>query len=246
MQMALGSGASMIRKWFGVLALVLVASAFLSLSSCGRDQQLTSIQIQPITENFGSSTTPVIQNAGSQVQLRALGTYIHPPVTKDITNQVTWASNTPQMMTVDSNGLVTATGMACGTTLISATVNTGKSSGGISSSGAVVTGYMTGNVICDTGSGGGGGGGGSGASITVTFQGTGTGTISSSPSGLSCASTTNPCTSSAFASGSTVQITAVPSGTFGGWTGCSSVDGTGRICTVSNLTTAVALTATFN
>lgn len=238
----------MIRKWFGVLALVLVAIAFLSLSSCGRDQQLTSIQIQPITENFGSSTIPVLQDAGLQVQLRALGTYIHPPVTKDITGQVTWASNTPQMMTVDANGLVTVTGGTCGSTLISATVNTGKSSGGISSSGAVVTGYMTGNVICDTGSGGGGGGGGggSGASITVNFLGTGTGTISSSPSGLSCASSAGTCTSSGFASGSTVQITAVPSGTFGGWTGCSSVDGTGLICTVSNLTTAVTLSATFN
>ena len=237
----------MIRKWFGVLALVLVASAFLTLSSCGRDQQLTSIQIQPITENFGSSTIPVQADAGLQVQLRALGTYIHPPVTKDITNQVTWASNTPQMMTVDANGLVTVTGVTCGSTLVSATVNTGKSSGGISSSGAVVTGYMTGNVICDTGSGGGGGGGGgSGPSITVNFLGTGTGTISSSPAGLSCASSAGTCASSAFASGSSVQITAAPSGTFGGWTGCTRVDGTGLICTVDNLTTAVTLSATFN
>ncbi len=235
----------MIRKWFGVSALVLVASAFLTLSSCGRDQQLTSIQIQPITENFGNSTTQVSADAGLQVQLRALGTYIHPPVTKDITNQVTWNSNTPQMMTVDANGLVTVTGVTCGSTLISATVNTGKSSGGISSSGALVTGYMTGNVICDTGAGG-GGGGGSGPSITVNFLGTGTGTISSSPAGLSCASSAGTCTSGAFASGSSVQITAAPSGTFGGWTGCSSVDGTGLTCTVSNLTTAVTLSATFN
>ena len=190
----------MIRKWFGVLALVLVASAFLTLSSCGRDQQLTSIQIQPITETFGNSSTPPSGDAGLQVQLRALGTYIHPPVTKDITNQVTWNSNTPQMMTVDANGLVTVTGVTCGSTLISATVNTGKSSGGISSSGALVTGYMTGNVICETGTGG--GGGGSGASITVNFLGTGTGTISSSPTGLSCASSAGSCSSSSFASGS--------------------------------------------
>lgn len=236
----------MIRKWFGVLALVLVASAFLTLSSCGRDQQLTSIQIQPTTENFGNSSTPPSGDAGLQVQLRALGTYIHPPVTKDITNQVTWNSNTPQMMTVDASGLVTVTGGTCGSTLISATVNTGKSSGGISSSGALVTGYMTGNVICETGTGGGGGGGGSGASITVNFLGTGTGTISSSPTGLSCASSAGSCSSSSFASGSTVQITAAPSGTFGGWNGCTSVDGTGLICTVSNLTTAVTLSATFN
>ena len=234
----------MIRKWYGVFTLFLVAGAFLTLSSCGRDQQLTSIQIQPASETFGSSTTPLTQLIGAQVQLRALGTYIHPPVTKDITNQVTWNSNTPQMMTVDASGLITVTGGACGNTLISATVNTGKSSGGISSSGAVVTGYMTGNVICYTGSSG--GGGGSGPSITINFLGTGSGAISSSPAGLSCASTTNPCFSNAFTSGTTVQITAAPNGTFGGWTDCPSVDGTGLICTVSNLTTAVTLSATFN
>lgn len=232
----------MIRKWFGVSALVMIAGAFLTLSSCGRDQELTSIQIQPITETFGSSTTLLSTDAGAQVQLRALGTYIHPPVTKDITNQVTWNSNTPQMMTVDATGLVTVTGLACGNTLISATVNTGKSSGGISSSGALVTGYMTGNVICYTGSSG--GGGGSGPSITVNFSGTGSGSILSSPIGLSCATTTNPCFSNAFSSGTSVQITATPNGTFGGWTGCTSVNG--LVCTVSNLTTAVTLSAVFN
>src|SRR5690348_15202792 len=96
-------GACMIRKWFGVGALTVLAIAMLSFSSsCGRDQQLVSIQIQPTTETFGDASTPVARDAGLQVQLRAMGSYIHPPVTKDITNQVTWTSNTPQMMTVDS------------------------------------------------------------------------------------------------------------------------------------------------
>ena len=124
----------------------------------------------------------VSADAGSQVQLRALGTYLHPPVTKDITNQVTWTSNTPQMFTISSTGLLTATGLSCGGTLVSATVSTNADGSGVSSSGAIVTGYMTANVICyssTTGSGG-----GSQPTLTVTFPGTGLGTVSSSPLGL--------------------------------------------------------------
>ena len=117
-------------KWWSIAVLVAVAGMLLGVDSCGHSQQLVSIQVQPSTETFGSSTTPVIDNFGAQVQLRALGTYIHPPVTKDITNQVTWSSNTPQMFTVDATtGMLTATGESCGGTLISATVTTGKSAG---------------------------------------------------------------------------------------------------------------------
>ncbi len=234
----------MIRKWFGVSALVVIASAFLSLASCGREQQLVSIQVQPTSETFGASDAQLSQDVGLQVQLRALGTYIHPPVTKDITSQVVWASNTPQMMTVDANGLVTVAGGTCGSTLISATVTSNKSSGGISSSGALVTGYMTGNVVCFTGSSG-GGGGGTGPTITVNFQGTGSGSVASKPLGLSCATGT-VCSSNSFPSGSNVLITATPNGTFGGWGGCDSVDGSGLTCSVNNLTTVRSLTATFN
>jgi hypothetical protein len=133
------------RSW---LSFVLVYAAALSLPSCGHDQELVSISIQPTTETFGSATIPVFQDAGLNVQLRAIGSYIHPPVDKDITNQVIWSSNTPQMVTVNSTGLITATGMACGNTLISATVKTNSSAGGLSSSGAIVTGTMTANVVC--------------------------------------------------------------------------------------------------
>lgn len=142
----------MIRKWFGTVALTTVAIAIFGFSSsCGHSQQLVSIQIQPATETFGLPTTPVSEDAGLQVQLRALGTYVHPPVTKDITNEVTWASNDTQMLTVNSAGILTATGLSCGSTLISATSNTNADAGGVSSSGAIVTGYMTGNVTCFTG-----------------------------------------------------------------------------------------------
>jgi hypothetical protein len=100
-----------------------------------------SIDITPAVENFGFSP-------GLAVQLRALGTYIHPPVTKDITDQVTWGSDTPDMVTVNSTGLITTTGDTCGSTVISATVQTNHSVGDLSSSGAIVTATMQANVAC--------------------------------------------------------------------------------------------------
>jgi hypothetical protein len=122
------------------------------LASCGHEQQLVSISVQPQTEVFGAANIPVSANAGATVQLRAIGNYIHPPVSKDVTNQVVWSSNTPDMVTVDAaTGLITATGLACGDTLISATVTTNHSIGNVSSSGAIVTGTMTASVVCFTG-----------------------------------------------------------------------------------------------
>lgn len=226
-------------KWLAPVVLVVAATALLSLS-CGRSQELVSIAIQPSVETFGSSTTPVIDNMGAQVQLRALGTYIHPPVTKDITSQVTWLSNTTQMFTVSSTGLLTATGLSCGGTLVSATANTNTSPGGISSSGAIVTGYMTANVVCFTGTGGGTGD----PALTLTFQGTGTGTVTSNPLGLSCASP-GPCVTQAFASGTTVTLTATPTGTSttGTWPSCPS--SAANTCTV-DLSGNTTVTVAFN
>jgi hypothetical protein len=231
----------MIRKLIGIVALILIATVFLSLSSCGRDQQLESITVQPSSETFGDSNTPVIANGGAEVQLRALGNYIHPPVTKDITDKVTWNSNTPQMMTVDASGLLTVTGLACGATLVSATVKTNTSTGGISSSGAIVTGYMTGNVTCFTGSGGGAGN----PALTLTFTGNGSGTVTSNPSGLSC-SKPGPCVTQAFAVSTPVTLTATPASgsSFGSWTGCDS-PGTTNPCTL-NLTVNRTVSVSFN
>jgi hypothetical protein len=135
------------RNW---LSLVLVCAGALFLPSCGHDQQLVSITIQPSTETFGATNIPVSADAGLSVQLKALGTYIHPPVTKDITNEVTWGSDDIQMVTVNSTGLITATGETCGGTLISATVNTNSSVGNLTSAGAIVTSSMQANVVCST------------------------------------------------------------------------------------------------
>ncbi len=204
---------------------------FINLTGCGHDQQLTAIHIQPSTQDFGASNVPVAANAGSSVQLRALGSFIHPPVTKDITDQVVWNSNTPDMVTVSSTGLLTATGLACGNALVSATVTTDKSTGNLHSSGALVTGSMTANVICFTGNG---------PAVTLTFAGTGAGTVASSPAGLGCSTSC----SASFVSGTVVTLTATPNGsTFGGWSGCDSTSGVA--CTLA-LNTDRAVTVTFN
>ena len=211
-------------KGFRFVLVFAIVLWVVGLTSCAHEQQLTSITVQPKTETFGAANIPVSADTGLNVQLRALGTFIHPPVTKDITDQVIWNSNTPDLVTVTPSGLLVVTGVACGSALVSATVTTNKSSGNLDSSGAIVTGNMTANVVCF----------GSGPTLTVNFAGTGSGTVTSSPSGLSCATTC----SAHFPSG-TVILTA----TFGGWSGCDSTSG--QACTV-NLTSDRTVTVTFN
>jgi hypothetical protein len=218
---------------FRSLGAAVILSSLLASFSCARDQQLVSISVQPGTETFGDSNTPVSADAGLSVNLRALGTYNHPPVTKDITGLVTWTSNTPQMVTVDSAGVLTATGLACGNALVFATVQTNKSAGGLGSSGALVTGSMKANVVC---LGSSGGGGSSDLNLTVGI--TGSGTVSSTPPGLGCSFN---CVGS-FLSGSTVTLTATPTGgaTTASWVGCDSMNA--NTCTVillSNRTVTV-------
>jgi hypothetical protein len=221
----------MIGKWLSFCILVVAATSLLCVSSCGDPQELVSITVQPQSETFGASNIPVSALAGAQVQLTALGTYVHPPVTKDITDQVTWSSNTPQMVTVNSTGLISVVGGPCGATLVSATVQ-----------GAIVTAYMTANVTCFTGTTS--GGGTAEPTLTVTFAGTGSGTITSSPLGLSCSNSQSACSAS-FPTGTDVTLTATPvSGSFGGWSGCGLVSG--DTCTIDNLSGNTTVTATFN
>ena len=198
----------------------------LATLSCGRDQELVSITVDPNVENFG------VIDPSLTVQLRALGNYIHPPVTKDITNQVTWASNAPEIASVTSTGLLFPGGTACGNASISATVRTNHSSGNRPSSGAIITGSMTANVACS----------GSSFVLTVTFAGAGSGNVTGS---VNC--TSNPCTGT-FASGTTATLDATPNAgsTFGGWFGCDSTSGTtGNTCTVL-MNNNRGVTVTFN
>ena len=139
----------MFRKHCPIFTAAFILCCLAVLPGCGHEQQLESISIQPTTETFGTASNPA--PPGAQVQLRALGSYIHPPVTKDITNVVTWNSNTRDIATVNSTGVVNVTGIACGDALISATVTTNNSLGNLPSNGAIVTGSMTATVVCPSG-----------------------------------------------------------------------------------------------
>jgi hypothetical protein len=76
--------------------------------------------------------------------------------------------------------------------------------------------------------------------VTVATTGTGSGTVTSAPAGITCPGT---CTYG-FDQASEVVLTATPAATktFTGWSG--DCTGTGA-CTLSNLSAAKAVTATF-
>jgi hypothetical protein len=96
------------RSYLGIAFGALVAvGAALSLPSCGHNQKLVSITIDPTGAN--------ITGAGVAVDFQAFGTYIHPPETKNITDSVVWTSAAPQIVSIDSKTGVAVSGSGCGT-----------------------------------------------------------------------------------------------------------------------------------
>jgi hypothetical protein len=79
---------------------MLVFSAAMIVPSCGHDQKLVSIALQP-------SGGFVFEGFGAQGQFTALGTFIHPPETKDITNQLVWKLDIANFANVTQTGLIT-------------------------------------------------------------------------------------------------------------------------------------------
>jgi hypothetical protein len=96
-------------RWF---LLVLLGAAALLMPSCGASSQLVSISLIPTSVDF--------QGPGAQIQFKAIGTYIHPPETKDITNLVQWSSNSTDVAIITSGGLATGVN-TCGSSEILAT-----------------------------------------------------------------------------------------------------------------------------
>jgi hypothetical protein len=216
------------RRYVGLaMGAVIAVGAALSLPSCGHDQKLVSIQIQP------SSFTFLTAVEGQTEQLTALGTYIHPPATKDITSQATWTVD-DGLVTV-SAGLVTTIGNgACGGADITATAPEGTGGGG-----NIISGYATitlddpTNPLCP--------GGGTEATLSVQVSPIGAGTVTSLTGGINCPS--GPCIA-VFPVGASVGLTANPTG--GGvvtWQGCSGFSGNN--CTVTIPKGGINILATF-
>jgi len=214
------------RRYIGLaIGALVMAAAMLSFPSCGHDQKLVSLQVQP------SGFTFLGPGAGGTGQFTAIGTYIHPPATKDVTSQATWA--------VDDNvvsihaGTVTTNG-SCGSANVSATMPEGT--GGASN---IVIGYsfVTVNNPADPTCPG----GGTEATLGVQVSPTGFGTVTSLTGGISCPT---QCIS-AFPVGASVGLTATPTQnhTFFGWTGCTT--SSGNTCTVTIPVGGASVSATF-
>jgi hypothetical protein len=213
-------------KWFSILALIVAATFFLSLSSCGFNSHLVSITIAPSSFTFGGI------NEGLYANFAATGTYEHPPKTIDITNIVTWGTDAPQVVQISSAGVAT-TGTDCGTANISASFY--DSPNLVSSNSATVTVDGPASSGCTPA--------GPQPILTVDFAGSGTGTVTG---GISCSSPSS--CNEQFPTGSIITLTAAPTGssTFAGWSGCTSTSGANSsICTVM-LEINSTVTATFD
>jgi hypothetical protein len=211
------------RSYIGLAMGALVSiGALLGLPSCGHDQKLTTITIQPQSFTF---LTP----AGSE-QYTATATYVHPPETVNVTSQAIWKVD-DNVVTINA-GLATASPtLGCGGGTISATLPEGT--GGSSN---IVTGYATVTVDnpavanCP----------GYGTIATLNVGVVGVGTVTSLPSGISCPGT---CTAQ-FPVGASVLLTANGTG-FMDWTNCPSGTATSPECAVTIVAGGVAVIANF-
>jgi len=123
-----------------LLGALLILGLLVPLTSCNDSPSLTSISVTPTTVSFGGS--------GLHTQLTAIGSYTHPnhpPITKDITDQVTWTTSSTDCVTVSNTGLITSGVNDCTNVLVTA------SSPGFN---GIITGSMTVNVTQPSGGGG--------------------------------------------------------------------------------------------
>jgi hypothetical protein len=127
------------QKLFGIATLLLAAIALLNLSSCAHSQQLVGISLQP-------SGGFVFEGYNAAGQFTALGSYIHPPETKDITDKVVWSLDIANFGTV-TNGLVTYTRTdGCGSGQVTATFT--QNDGNVVVGSAPVSGANNSNPSC--------------------------------------------------------------------------------------------------
>jgi hypothetical protein len=204
----------MSRKWLSIIVLIAVATFLLSVSSCGFNQHLVSIQVQPSGATF--------QAVGASIVFKAIGTYIHPPATKDITDLVTWSVDSQNLVTITDTSLVTALSI-CGSGNLTASY---YDSPNLVSGSAFLTGNGQGTSACNQ------------AILTVNIV--GSGSVIDSTGVIKCPGTC----SADYALGSTIGLTAtIGSGASQvNWTNCNSF--AGNTCTVV-LNVDTTVTATF-
>jgi hypothetical protein len=203
-------------------ALALIATSWLS---CGQDHKLVAIEIQPSGGFKFRTPDPSVKGV-----FTAIGTYVHPPGTADITSKVTWKTDVPQLLVINNGVVSPQPGNVCGVADVYANMNSG---GNFVTANATVTVNDSTNVLCP---------GGSTTQGVVSVTVIGTGSVTSAPAGITCPSAA--CIAQ-FPAGQTMGLNAMPaSGTSVTWAGCTKVNG--NTCSVLVTTGSTDLTATFN
>jgi hypothetical protein len=227
------------RRYIGLaLGMLMAVGGALSLPSCGHSQKLVSLTITPTTFTFlepGFTPPP----ANPTEQYTAIGTYIHPPATMDVTSQATWTIDNG-VATVTSPGLFTATVPPagsppgtpgpCGVGDISASVPEGTGgSGNVLIAVATIVVNDPANVLCP--------GGGKLATLAVGVV--GAGMVTSLPAAISCTQTGGTCIST-YDVGASVLLTA--SSATVTWGNCPGSSGNTCVATIPTGGTAVSAT----
>jgi hypothetical protein len=219
------------RSYIGLALGALVAvGAVLSLPSCGHDQKLVSLEIQPGTFTFLEPYSPP-PATNVMEQYSAIGTYIHPPATKDVTSQATWKID-DGVVTMSTPGLFTAAPDYCGGGNISATVPEGT--GGASN---VLIAYATVTVDnpvvvnCP----------GYGTEVELSVQVSGPGTVISTTGTINCP----PECITPVAVGASVGLTAEPQAGFTVMWSSACTSESGNDCSVTIPTGGANVLATF-
>lgn len=113
-----------------LLGVALLTGTLLPVVSCNNSPSLTSIVIAPTnpTTELALLANGSPAPAGDQIQTyyTATGYYTHPghpPIVRDITDQVTWYTYTPDLVTVSTSGVATPAGNAIGYTQITASMH---------------------------------------------------------------------------------------------------------------------------
>ena len=214
-------------RWLRVAlgaALTLTAMNFVS---CSHELKLVRITVQPPATTFPTPDPSV------QVVFTALGTYEHPPDTRDITDKVAWKTDIPQLIQINGGVVSPQPGNVCGIADISASL---QDKGNLVIGYATVTVNDSTNPLCP-------GGNSARAVVTVTLTGSAEGTVTSVPAGINCPGQT---CGAQFTVGDTIVLTASPNPghTFGSWSGCTSV--AGNTCSILVPTGSTNVIATFN
>jgi hypothetical protein len=215
------------------LGVLLAVGAVSSLPSCGHDQKLVSIQVHPPGFTF------LVADSDQTANYKAFGTYIHPPATKDITDQVVWSvQGSPSVVAIVNGtpaGTVTTEG-GCGVSDVVATAPEGT--GGSSN---IVVGYGTVTVdnpnvvFCP-------GGSSQQATLAVVLAGSGQGTVTSIPSGITCPGSCG----AQILVGNLVVLQATPNSghTFVSWNGCTPGNPS-NTCSLTMPAGGILVSATF-